>query len=467
VGNAFLARPGDLELAADSDRSAVFAPRASSQVPLEIIPAEAVLPAFAEEFTVRHVVSGRFILASPGGLRLGARGDVFRAEGDGPLVAIRSGTSYWTDDGGVLSLGTVARPLFRFDRGSIRMGDILAITAKQGKLLLRAHVENARQQLFELLPAAGDLLPPQPGALGLVGQFAIRHIASGRFLMVSSDTGHGVDFTLCFDYRMEIFTADSQGEWAFVRSGNGKHWYVSNSSGRSRIGIHNGGNAQNDYCRYKFVEGAIIVQQMGRRLTVSHGEAWVDASNADRPESQLFEVIPMKPVVQSPLRSVRAHLISRMVSDFRVRNLGSGRYMAVTEQKCDSLICTLEFKENGDVFHAESDAEWTRVVWKGDLVWFHLKANPPSQLGLNDWSDRTSLFCQFKFVDGYIYDRQRPGRVLTVGSDGRAWGLDKKDFSLDQQFQLIAGEGELDLTNVNSPVPMAILFDGRLLDKFQ
>jgi hypothetical protein len=266
---------------------------------------------------------------------------------------------------------------------------------------------------------------------------------------------------------MDFFAVENEGEWAYVSGPNGKHWYVCNSSGCSRIGIHSGGNANNEYCRYKFVHGAIIVQQQQRRLTVRRGEAWVDAVSANKPESQLFEVIPWIPPPPQPVREVNtAYRLPRFNGQFRVRHIASGRWLAVTAQKWEDLHCVLEFKETGSVFLAESDGEWTRIVWKGNLVWFHLKSSCPSQLGLNEWTDKSSSFCQFTFRDGYIHDRQVSSRVMTVGTDGRTWGKEKTGSS-DQQFELIAGDGTLVALKPNAPVPLALIFDGCSLDKLQ
>jgi hypothetical protein len=267
---------------------------------------------------------------------------------------------------------------------------------------------------------------------------------------------------LRFSYRIEVFTAERTGEWAFVTCTNGLHWFVCNVSGASRICAHSSGSPNDSYCQYQFVDGAIVVNQENRRLKNRHGEAWVDAPSAH--ENQEFMIIPMAAPKPPPIKSCCR---TRLFGDFQIRHIATGKYLAVTEEPWDSLACTLEFKDAGTVFHAESDGEWTRIVWKDDLFWFLLEAHIPSHLGLNKASDRSSAYCLFKFVDGYIYDRQLPDRVLSVGKDGRAWGLRKTQGSPEQQFELIVGDEETEEIKMEGSVSKALVFDSCLIDKFE
>jgi hypothetical protein len=57
--------------------------------------------------------------------------------------------------------------------------------------------------------------------------------------------------------------------------------------------------------------------------------------------------------------------------------------------------------------------------------------------------------------------------VLSIGSDGRAWGFEKKESSVEQQFELIAGTGNILETKTEGEIPATLIFDSFSLDKFE
>jgi hypothetical protein len=268
-------------------------------------------------------------------------------------------------------------------------------------------------------------------------------------------------------FSVEISRRPQDG-WTRVRAEGGGFWIVAvdEKKGPQELCVQTG-DPTGDRTLFRFAHGNIFPKCGGECLCLTVTRESKPQFQKVRGPSprQFFEVLSCRPVRALPVCSGK-----ELVGEFRVRHVATGKFLAAGSTSWGTLTLGFEFADNGDFFKAESSGvEWTRVIGKDDLVWFALKAGIPSEFGLDRWSDRTSVFCLFKYRNGYIMDRQRE-RVLTFGNDGRPW-LDEQKPGDDpsQKFEIILNENESfrDLNlEIDKPIPIEVIVDGFQLDSF-
>jgi hypothetical protein len=133
----------------------------------------------------------------------------------------------------------------------------------------------------------------------------------------------------------------------------------------------------------------------------------------------------------------------RLAGRFRVRHSSSGRFLRAGSERWNDLAHALEFGDEGDIFAAEDDIDWTRV-FADRLCWFVQNSSSESPFGLDPTEDRPDSYTQFKFENGYVWELQND-RVLTVGDDGRAWMMKPRESRDGQIFEIVMVEEPKDL----------------------
>lgn len=297
------------------------------------------------------------------------------------------------------------------------------------------------------------------------GPFKVRQSKSRRFLALGAKTNEQT-ILLTMDTAGAIFVAeDGTAEFTRVFAMDGFAWCVE----KDKLLMRRPAGSTPEFL-FQFQNGHVISRTGALALSVAKVPVMKPIRSSPK---QAFELLVPDPA-KGRDRTSGARRADRLAGTFRVRHAATGRFLAAMSRKWESLNFGLEFApvgQAGDFFKAESDSEWTRVIGKDDLVWFVLKSGVPSEFGLNSWTDRTSLYCQFQLRDGYICDHQRNDRVMTIEQDGRAWFKDKKqDLFEAQQFEIIIGEGEVqgqERADPTIPVSKAIVFDSFLIDKFE
>jgi hypothetical protein len=293
----------------------------------------------------------------------------------------------------------------------------------------------------------------------LSGNFKVRHSESDRWLSMSSKSFKSRSHTYQLEFATvgDIFSAERNGTWSRVRAANGGFWGILENC---LVVVLNPAAEIPVEFRFQSDLKQIFVNVRTSCLTVNR--SWEVVLNDSRPPSpkQCFQIIAS----DSPARIPGAQKCQSLSGHFRVRHIATGKFLAEKSGEGVSLC----FSEIGEVFQAEKEREWTRVLNRMGKVWFAVSMDEISQFQLREEEAKSATYCQFSFVDGRIIDRQGK-RFLTVLENGEVRLQRERESDEKQTFEIIVGKGmEVDVLNRDATrkMPLEVVLDSFPMDGF-
>jgi hypothetical protein len=285
-------------------------PEPTPPPPSPVAVASAPLLRMTGVFKVRHARTRNFLAlgcmidSETMELRFDTSGEIFTAEDQtAPFTRVLSANGFaWCSLDGKLVMrkhpGLGNEFLFRFQDGHVicRLRELALTTTKSPVMKpLRA---NTPKQMFELLvPVLRKQDKTRASrANGLVGEFQVRHIASGRFLKILPEPWRNLDNGLGFADEGDVFAAESHENWTRVIGRNGFFWCVLMPGVPSEFGLNRSTDKAALFAQFQAKDGYIgDHQKMGRVMTVGKdGRAWFQDKEPGLVQAQQFKIIVRK-----------------------------------------------------------------------------------------------------------------------------------------------------------------------------